>query len=181
MTSQPIVRPVALGVPAPFHWICPDLQVTQGRLGRELTATRAIPTGTLVHMAGGHVMTVEQCLRLPEALQHFPTHISDDLLIGRMTLDEPEEPGEFVNHSCDPNCGMQDQLAIVTRRPIAPGEAITIDYAMCMTSSVLDMQCDCGAPMCRGRITGDDWRLPELQRRYRGYFVAYIRRKIDAE
>lgn len=131
-------------------------------------------------MAGGHVMTVARCRRLPKPLRCFPTHISDNLLIGRVPLDEPEEPGEFVNHSCDPNCGMRDQLAIVTRRRVRAGEAITIDYAMCMTSSVLDMECRCGTRLCRGRIRGGDWRRGELQRRYRGCFVAYIERKIRA-
>ena len=146
----------------PFHWLSPSLCVSEGPLGRELIAKKAIPDGTLVHMAGGHVMTVEQCLQLPESLKRFPTHISDDLLIGRMSLDEPDEAGEFVNHSCDPNCGMQDQLAIVTRRPIQAGEAITIDYAMCMTSAVLDMDCECDSPLCRGRILGTDWQRTEL-------------------
>jgi hypothetical protein len=27
---------------------------------------------------------------------------------------------------------------------------------------------------CRKLITGDDWRLPDLQRKYAGYFSRYI-------
>ncbi len=36
------------------------------------------------------------------------------------------------------------------------------------------MDCSCGASECSKLITGDDWRLPNLQRRYAGYFSRYI-------
>ena len=36
----------------------------------------------------------------------------------------------------------------------------------------------CGTPSCRGLITGGDWKLPELQERYAGFFSSYITRKI---
>ena len=31
---------------------------------------------------------------------------------------------------------------------------------------------------CRGLITGGDWKRPELQERYAGFFSSYITRKI---
>jgi hypothetical protein len=33
-------------------------------------------------------------------------------------------------------------------------------------------------PNCRKILTGKDWQLPELQKRYAGYFSAYLARKI---
>ena len=30
---------------------------------------------------------------------------------------------------------------------------------------------------CRERITGEDWRRPELQKRYAGHFLPYIERR----
>ena len=44
-----------------------------------------------------------------------------------------------------------------------------------------EFACGCGAARCRGRVSGDDWRLPELRERYAGYFSAYLQRRIDAE
>ena len=41
-------------------------------------------------------------------------------------------------------------------------------------------QCGCGAATCRGKITGEDWRRPELWKRYRGHFTPYLQRRIDA-
>jgi len=31
---------------------------------------------------------------------------------------------------------------------------------------------------CRGKVTGYDWMLPELQIRYRGYFSPYLAARI---
>ena len=42
------------------------------------------------------------------------------------------------------------------------------------------MACACGAAACRGTITGHDWRRPELQRRYAGYFSRYLEKRITA-
>ena len=40
------------------------------------------------------------------------------------------------------------------------------------------LECKCGAPNCRKILTGKDWQLPELQKRYAGYFSTYLARKI---
>jgi hypothetical protein len=29
-------------------------------------------------------------------------------------------------------------------------------------------------------VTGDDWKRPDLQQRYEGYFSLYLQRRIDA-
>lgn len=42
------------------------------------------------------------------------------------------------------------------------------------------MTCNCGAQICRGIVTGQDWRRKELQRKYHGYIAWYLQRKIDA-
>ena len=87
----------------------------------------------------------------------------------------------FVNHSCDPNLWMQDDITVVARRDIAAGEELTGDYALWEgdTTYVLD-PCRCGSGACRGRVTGDDWQLDVLQRRYAGHFLPYLQRRIDA-
>lgn len=89
-------------------------------------------------------------------------------------------PSWYMNHSCDPNVGsLPDIYRGVAMRDIEPGEEITYDYAM-TDSGDYDMECFCGKPNCRGRVTGADWMRPELQERYRGYFQKNIQAKIDA-
>lgn len=41
------------------------------------------------------------------------------------------------------------------------------------------MPCQCGAPDCRGVISGHDWQRQDLQRKYRGYFSWYLQRRIS--
>ncbi|CAF1498275.1 unnamed protein product, partial [Adineta steineri] len=46
------------------------------------------------------------------------------------------------------------------------------DYVMTDT-------CRCGTPLCRRRITGEDWMLREIQLRYAGHFSPFINQKIE--
>jgi hypothetical protein len=68
---------------------------------------------------------------------------------------------------------------LVAMRDIASREDISFDYAMTDGEPYDEFTCACGAPQCRGRVTGNDWRLPELWRRYEGYFSPYLQRRID--
>lgn len=54
-----------------------------------------------------------------------------------------------------------------------------IDYAMCDSTPGEEFSCSCGSAICRHIVTGDDWKLPQLQKRYAGYFSPYLQRKID--
>ena len=96
--------------------------------------------------------------------------------VGRLP-DEPE-PGDMVNHSCDPNCGLTGQIVVVALRPIEVGVQLTFDYAMCDGYPEVLFDCECGSTSCRGQVTGDDWRIPELQSRYCGYFSPYLERRM---
>src|SRR5881275_2574947 len=46
--------------------------------------------------------------------------------------------------------------------------------------SMLYSNHSCDAPNCRKIVTGKDWQRLELQKRYEGYFSAYLTRKIAA-
>ena len=90
------------------------------------------------------------------------------------------EPSDCFNHSCDPNAGLSGQIGLVAMRDIEPGEEICLDYAMCDGSNYDEFDCQCGSPNCRGRVTGEDWKRPELWERYEGYFSPYLQRRIAA-
>ena len=85
----------------------------------------------------------------------------------------------FVNHCCNPNCGIQvnDTGAhdYVAMQDIAAGEEITFDYAMqnyCVDH--FPSQCMCGDKNCRGAIGG--WQdLPQNKRdQYQGFIAPYL-------
>ena len=85
-----------------------------------------------------------------------------------------------LNHSCEPNLGLQGQIVYVALRDIGIDEELTVDYAMNDDDSY-EMKCQCGTKSCRGKITGVDWKMPEIQRKYDGYFSWFIQRRIDAK
>ncbi len=58
------------------------------------------------------------------------------------------------NHSCQPNTAYEG-LNIIALRPIAKGEELTLDYASFLDEEHMEpFECRCGAPNCRGLITG---------------------------
>ena len=84
------------------------------------------------------------------------------------------EPGDMLNHSCEPNCGLIGSQVLVAMRDIEVGEELSFDYAMCDASDYDEFKFLCELPTCRGVVTGMDWRKPELQAKYAGYFSPYL-------
>jgi hypothetical protein len=81
-----------------------------------------------------------------------------------------------LNHSCDPNTWFAGD-ALVTRRDIAAGEELTVDYATASDDFVL--MCHCETYRCRQVIEGTDWQIPQLQQRYSGHWSPPLQRLID--
>jgi SET domain-containing protein len=95
-------------------------------------------------------------------------------------LDGYDTAEERLNHSCDPNVWMDDEVTLSARRDIAVGEELTGDYALwdLDPAHVCPFACRCGSSLCRSRITGRDWELPDLQRRYSGHWHPTIEARI---
>lgn len=80
----------------------------------------------------------------------------------------------YINHSCDPNCGIKGRFKVVAMRDIEPGEAITWDYEMTEKSWWWRMRCQCGSPMCR-KVIGSYSRMPRsVRKRYKGYISTWL-------
>jgi hypothetical protein len=43
---------------------------------------------------------------------------------------QQRNPDHYLNHSCDPNVWMIDEVTLAARRDIAKGEEVVADYAM---------------------------------------------------
>jgi uncharacterized protein len=114
---------------------------------------------------GGYVFTREQRDRVGQDLGPSEIQITETLFIGPTTPAEHEGGMMHLNHSCEPNLGLQGRIVFVATRDIAAGEELTIDYAM-TDDEPYEMTCHCGSKDCRGLITGFDWGKPELQKRY---------------
>jgi len=114
---------------------------------------------------------------MSEDRQGRSIQIDHDLYL--VSSDTPEA-GDMLNHSCEPNCGLIGSQVLVAMRDIELGEELSFDYAMCDASDYDEFPCLCELPTCRGLVTGMDWRNPELQAKYTGYFSPYLMRRIAA-
>lgn len=80
----------------------------------------------------------------------------------------------WINHSCDPNCGIKKRNRVVAMRAIAKGEEITWDYEMTEKSWWWRMKCKCGSPLCR-KVIGSYARMPAaVRKRYRGFISDWL-------
>jgi hypothetical protein len=138
-------------------------------------ALQDLPAGSTVAGFGGHVVERAEFDDLDEELRTHALQIDDRLYMVSLP---PFAPADYVNHSCEPNCGIVGSCLLVTRRDVSVGEELCFDYAMSDTNDYDEFVCECGAESCRRLITGGDWKLPELQTRYTGFFSAYISRRI---
>ncbi len=137
----------------------------------------AVDEGEVVAVKGGHIVTTRQMRSLSDRLQNSGVQITDDLHLVALAEEEYEAVMLFINHSCEPNVGFAGNVVLVAMRDVPAGEELTTDYAL-FDDYEGGMDCTCGRPTCRGRVDGRDWRRPDLQARYRGYFSWYLKRKM---
>jgi len=159
-----------------MNWLSPDAQASSaGEKGMGSYAIAPISEGQTVVGFGGYVTTRDVLDTLPEDQQHRSIQVAPELYL---TPSANREPGDMINHSCDPNLGLLGSMVLVAMRDISVGDELTFDYATCDDSDYDEFDCLCGTAVCRGRITGQDWKLPELQAKYDGWFSPFIARKI---
>ena len=110
--------------------------------------------------------------------------VSDSFFVHRIQVTADDERGghyvldstglaRYINHSCDPNCGLQG-VQIVSRRHIVADEEVTWDYAMSeLRDDYVFMEvgrhCQCQTNRCRGAYLG----FGSLVTRYPGVVAEY--------
>ena len=138
--------------------------------GNGLFALDIIPMGTVIwELDDNHPKySAAEFRKLPTEIQSLCYWGGDGFIC-------IHDNGEYMNHSCDPNCWFQGDTVMVARRTIMPGEEVTYDYAMSdIVSSFHDgLTCLCHATGCRGRLQAHDILLPELQRLYAGHLPSW--------
>jgi SET domain-containing protein len=158
-----------------------DQKTTKYEIGT--FAKNDIKKGETLIIQGGYVIPLKEEENLPDEFNDNGIQITPDLVL---SICEKDKIGgiNYVNHSCNANAGFHGQIFIVAMRDIKKGEEITIDYVMTLhrskNASPYKMKCLCGLKDCRGYITDNDWKIPSLQKKYKGYFQYYLQEKIDA-
>lgn len=164
-------------------YLNPKAEVRRSSVDKKgVFAKKLIKKDEIISVFGGLIITEKKYKKLEKKdfknIKHYALKVADDFYLvsskkGRLEVDD------FFNHSCNPNAGFNGHLLVVAMRSIKPGEEIVYDYAMTDCDKDDYFKCNCGAKNCRKVITGDDWKGPVLQRRYKGYFSWYIQEKIN--
>ena len=161
----------------PISYISPKLegraQPIKGGFG--IFAREFVHSGEILIAWGGSIITEEQLAKLTPQKRKFAVQIEENLY----QLTDPPGIAELVNHSCNPNAGISGQITLVAIVNIAPGVEVCYDYATTDSNPYDEFQCACGSYNCRGYVTANDWRIPELWERYSGYFSPYLQRRIQ--
>ena len=161
-------------------WLTPRAELRDaGRKGLGIFAASPIGRGETVAGFGGQVYERSEFDRLDSHRRAHSIQIDTDLFL--VIPGDHLEPADYANHSCEPNAGLLGNMLVVAMTDITPGEEICFDYAMCDADDYDEFVCECGTPSCRGLVTGADWKRPELQARYAGYFSSYLANRIAAE
>lgn len=159
-------------------WLHPGVEVRVSPIaGRGLFARQPYPAGTVVSRLGGRLVSGAELRRLiadPEQPYVDTITVSET---EHLVL-PPRRPNGYGNHSCDPNLWWVGPYELATRRAIRAGEELTNDYATSTAEPTFTMTCTCGSPLCRGTVTGDDWRRAELRSRYGEHWIPMLLARI---
>jgi hypothetical protein len=141
-------------------------------------AIQPIKANEIAFIKGGHILKREQLYSSGTINSYYP--IDDRYFLGAMCEDDEDGTKLYINHSCNPNCGIRGEITFVAIRDIDSGEELTIDYAF-VDNEDYSFHCNCGSSCCRTTVTGFDWKHKEIQDKYFDYFAAYLKEKILEE
>jgi uncharacterized protein len=158
-----------------FSWMNPKLEVRDTKkYGKGVFAKEDIKKGETLAVFGGYVV------KLDEEPTDSGIQISENLILSSLNYTEQTD---YINHSCNPNSGIKGQNFLVSIIKIKKNEQITFDYAMCLYSQTkkadYTIDCLCESKNCRKIVTSNDWKIPDLQKRYNGYFQLFLQEKIN--
>lgn len=147
--------------------------------GRGVFAAAPIEAGALIAVWGGVILPLDQALALTPAEMSQCIQVETGFVL--WTAGHRQSEADWINHSCTPNAGLAGQISVVAMRDIQADEEVCFDYAMSSSCVMDEFDCACGTAECRGHVGADDWRIPVLRKRYRGYFSAFLARRIAEE
>lgn len=172
-----------------FSYIHPKLELRTSQIeGTGYFATEKIKKDECLIVQSGqsvHISKIDQPKMAPYWYYGFQIE-RDVYCYPHIVNNKPHLEGVFrINHSCDPNAGFVGQISLVAMRDIEADEEITYDYAMTDIETRLEdpwtpEPCSCESALCRKLITGDDWKLPELHKKYTGYFSTHVTKAISS-
>jgi SET domain-containing protein len=130
-------------------------RVIENSYGLALIATKDLPKGIIVEKFEGKIVKYNE---VPEELKRYAIFIgdkkNDEWLISHTDAIR-------ANHSCNPNCVIDDDLNIITKKKVKCGEELTYSYNHLEEDEKLEdfvwdekwnFECQCGSENCQKKI-----------------------------
>ncbi len=160
-------------------FISPKIWIQKSKIhGVGMFAIHPIAKSEIVFIHGGHIVTRDKLFYSAIIGSYLP--LDDNYFIGAIKKSEEKYVELFLNHSCNPNCGIRGEITFAALRDIIIGEELTIDYAM-VDNEEYRFKCNCNSSCCRNEITGFDWKIVDLQKKYKGFFARYLSDKMETK
>lgn len=146
-----------------------NITVKNSETGKGVFASELIPGNTPLFKIEGRKLSFDETLQLKENESYC-------LQVGLKEYIALHYPVFLVNHSCNPNCGINNELVLFTLRDIAKDEELRWDYSTSMLERFWVMECRCGEKNCREVVRDFDMLPEETQRKYlaRGIVLPFI-------
>ena len=163
--------------------ITPDaarIKVGPARTGLGLFAAKSIKPGERIIRVEGRIVHHRLLWR-----KQGSTFSANCFRFGPETyLDPGDGLGRYLNHSCEPNAGIQkaeNRLFLFATKRIGAGSEISIDYSTTIgDDDIWTMRCKCGSERCRKTIRNFGSLPADLKHRYvkRGLVPQYVIRTL---
>ncbi|HXC55700.1 MAG TPA: SET domain-containing protein-lysine N-methyltransferase [Rhizomicrobium sp.] len=172
----------------PRTWVSPKLVAGKSAIhGDGILAAEAIASGETLMVFGGS--TISRAAAASDDYRYRSLWmVGADTFLGLPNSDTAPSLDENLNHSCDANAWLADEVTVMARRDIRAGAEITLDQGTWNFAQAWDFEeggyikddrpCACGSRDCRRILTDDDWQLAEVQARYRGHFHPLVQKLI---
>lgn len=158
------------------------LVIGESKHGKGIFAADDLSKGFIVCKISGSALSFRETIDLADEECYCLQVGEDDYLI-------PDTPFYYSNHSCNPNCGINENLELVTICDIIKGEELCWDYSTSVLERHWTMKCNCGEKNCRNIVTDFDLLPFNVQMKYlkmkivmpfiRQNMTAHIRSKED--
>jgi hypothetical protein len=135
------------------------ITIKDARFGKGIFAKKSLAEGTVLLKVKGKNLSFEDTMQLGNE-ESFCLQVDMNKYI------IPHSPFHLSNHSCDPNCGVNNNFEFITLRPVKIGEELCWDYSTSMLERHWTMECRCGSPACRKLINDFDLIPESVQEKY---------------
>jgi len=94
---------------------------------------------------------------------------------------DPANPMIFMNHSCEPNSIVTNDLQVMALRPISADEELVMDYSTTEIDPYWSMPCHCKSSSCRQLILPYQFLPVELRNMYRDTMLQSLLEDVMSE